>query len=356
MKTSCIQHPAQHPLIIVRRWQIEACEGDVCAAALLSFFEYWHNIKLDARGQAKHANAVAQNHGDDPTQDESLYQWHDEETLERGVMIYKRNTIAKSLAVLYAKGFVSRHNNPNPKYKFDRTRYFVFYPTTVQAWLDESYPRILDDPNSKIGARSPKNVESSSKIGAPSVEIGAPSSNNAECTDTKSTTQSTFKEHNNNAAADFENSLSDEERALLISELLQLRVESGAAAMLVSRYPTEARRRVAWWQARDKRNTRKLGAAVRDSIEHPEKWPMEAEPPQPSRNGKSKSPAEVAAADEETATACAEVYLTLSTSERHIIDNESGDDVGRRLRLVWRYHNDKAGYALKAMRALKNGK
>ena len=45
------------------------CDNHHCAAALLSFFEYWHNVKLEQRQQAEHANRVARQHGEEGTQD-----------------------------------------------------------------------------------------------------------------------------------------------------------------------------------------------------------------------------------------------------------------------------------------------
>ena len=44
MRTSCITHPPKDPLIMIRQWQVALCEGNTTAAALLSFFEYWHNL------------------------------------------------------------------------------------------------------------------------------------------------------------------------------------------------------------------------------------------------------------------------------------------------------------------------
>ena len=61
-RTSCIAHPEAERLILIRKWQLEACKKDACAAALLNLFEYWHNIKLEQRSQAKSHNEVAERH------------------------------------------------------------------------------------------------------------------------------------------------------------------------------------------------------------------------------------------------------------------------------------------------------
>jgi|GEM_PF-7004657 len=136
MRASCVAHPPKERLIILREWQVEACDGDRCAGLLLSFFEYWHNIKLEQSRKARESNDVAEKHGDERTQDESLYQFHTEKQLEEGLLgLYKRTKIKKSLEKLERLGYISIHNNPNPKYRFDRTRHFLFHSDAVNVFL-----------------------------------------------------------------------------------------------------------------------------------------------------------------------------------------------------------------------------
>lgn len=63
MKTSCISHPEKQALILAREWQIKFCDGDLCAAALMSYFEYWHNIQLAMQEKNYQANNIAEAHG-----------------------------------------------------------------------------------------------------------------------------------------------------------------------------------------------------------------------------------------------------------------------------------------------------
>jgi hypothetical protein len=135
LKTGCVNHPTNEPLIVIRKWQVEVCDGNQCAAALISFFEYWHNIKLEMSEKNKKYNSVSEMHGDEGTQDTTLFQFHSEKDLEDGILIYSREAISKSIKILEEKGFLSVHKNPNPKYKFDRTRYFMFYPGKLNYWL-----------------------------------------------------------------------------------------------------------------------------------------------------------------------------------------------------------------------------
>ncbi len=135
MKTSCVIHPDSEPMIIVRKWQLDFCDGNRPAAALLSFFEYWHNIKLEQSKKAKFQNNISCVNGDAGIQDESLYQFHTTEELEAGVLLYSKDAINTGLKVLVDKKVISIHKNPNPKYSFDKTRYFLFVPEVVNAWL-----------------------------------------------------------------------------------------------------------------------------------------------------------------------------------------------------------------------------
>ncbi len=141
MRSSVIDHPKDEPLIIVRKWQLEFCEGNTVAAALLSFFEHWHNIRLSTSRKNKKVNEVAQAHGDEGTADISLYQWHTETELKDGLMRIAKSpkTIKNGLDCLVEKGVISIHKNPKDRYKFDKTRYFLFYPDVVNRWLDFTY-------------------------------------------------------------------------------------------------------------------------------------------------------------------------------------------------------------------------
>jgi len=44
---SCINHPTNEPILVLYKWQVDFCEGDRCAAALLSFFENQWNMLED---------------------------------------------------------------------------------------------------------------------------------------------------------------------------------------------------------------------------------------------------------------------------------------------------------------------
>ncbi len=138
MKTSCIQHPNNEPLIIIRLWQRAFCRGNTCAAALLSFYEYWHNIKKEMRQKNVRINDVAQLHGDERTQDETFLQYHSMEELMEGIQqLYAKTAIREANQLLVSLGALSIHKNPNPKYTFDKTYHYQFHPEVCNAWLKE---------------------------------------------------------------------------------------------------------------------------------------------------------------------------------------------------------------------------
>lgn len=158
MKSSCIAHPADEPILVVRQWQVDLCRGNRCAAALLSFFEYWHNVKIEIRKKNIEANRIAAMHGDEAgaVQDESLVQFHSETELIDGILgFYGREAIAAAIKqVLVPNGFITIFSNPNPKYKFDKTRHFIFWPEKVQQALDD---RKIDNQQSENRLSSSEN-------------------------------------------------------------------------------------------------------------------------------------------------------------------------------------------------------
>ena len=52
--------------------------------------------------------------------------------------LFGSRKIRSSLAFLEKKGYVTVHRNPDPRYKFDNTKFFLFKPEVVNASLQES--------------------------------------------------------------------------------------------------------------------------------------------------------------------------------------------------------------------------
>lgn len=140
MKTSCISHPANERLVIIRKWQVEFCEGNQCAAALLSFFEYWHSWKLNADRYNRKSNDIAEMHREPRLLTEDVYQYHSLNELSNGILyLYGEKSISKAIKLLESKLVITVHANPNPKFHYDKTQYFKFYPDICNEWIKSSY-------------------------------------------------------------------------------------------------------------------------------------------------------------------------------------------------------------------------
>ena len=161
MKTSCIQHPAEEYYSIRHEWQVEFCDGNHCAAELLSYFEYRHNGKLIEAEKNTVANQIAAQHGDVGAHDATLYQFHSQEELKRAIHgAFSIDSIREATALLEAKGAITKHRNPNPHYKFDRTTYYLFHPDVCNRFIDS---RKICNREQENPSPSPKNRPPSPK-------------------------------------------------------------------------------------------------------------------------------------------------------------------------------------------------
>jgi hypothetical protein len=155
VRTGCIRHPVGARYLKIYEWQLEFCDGNQCAAALMSYFEYCHNWKLEQLEQAKKQNDELETSGKARTQNETLLQWHSAKELEQAVMLYKRDTIQKAIdTVLVPKDVLEVRKNPNPRLWFDHTKHFLFKPKTLNNWLDARYPGTDSEPPQSIDEKS----------------------------------------------------------------------------------------------------------------------------------------------------------------------------------------------------------
>ena len=184
MLESCLPKIKEDPMIIIRRWQLVFCEGDPCAAALMSFFAYWHDIRLAIKKKNKQANDTAETHGDQRTQDESLWQFHSQDELRAGIMrIYSHEAITKALLFLQRNGVIEISKNPNARYAFDKTKFFLFHPEIFTTEMMSKYdpkntPVPGEKPKKNTTIRSSENGVSSSENRPRWPEIRPPQSEN----------------------------------------------------------------------------------------------------------------------------------------------------------------------------------
>lgn len=127
------RHPGD-TFLMIRASYVDICNGNIVAAALIHIFEQWHLVKIKARDQERRKVSNGQSQKDILI--EGLYQWHTAADLERQLMgLAKRDKIQEARTQLVSMGIISEHKNPNPKYSFDKTTYFVFYPDAVSNLL-----------------------------------------------------------------------------------------------------------------------------------------------------------------------------------------------------------------------------
>ena len=139
-QTSCIRHPANARFLKIYQWQLDFCDGNACAAALMSYFEFCHNGKLQQLQQSKTLNDELEKTPQGRTQVETLLQWHTLPDLEKAVLFYKRDKISQGVKFLASKGVIELHSNPDPRLWFDRTQHYLFIPETINAWIDKRFP------------------------------------------------------------------------------------------------------------------------------------------------------------------------------------------------------------------------
>ena len=179
---------------MIREWQVRYTGGNHCAAALLSLLIYWHDIRLQQAEKAREANDVAARHGDAGVQDTSLYQFHTAQQLRDGLMgLYSDTSIRTARKLLVDLGAVTEHKNPNPRYAFDATTFFLVHPEVLNEWLTSEESRCVKNEGSalKNNGRSVKNNGRSGETTDPSVKNNGPSGETAgTSTETTSETSS----------------------------------------------------------------------------------------------------------------------------------------------------------------------
>lgn len=136
MKSSCITQPANNHYIQVSEWQIKFCNNNYCAALVLSHFIRWHNWKLNHDDYYKKINNIAEMHGDGRPNNQNAYLFFTTDEISEGILgFFGKSTIHIALQLLQELGVITVHKNPNPRYHFDKTKYFMFYPEICNEWL-----------------------------------------------------------------------------------------------------------------------------------------------------------------------------------------------------------------------------
>src|SRR5579872_5061286 len=126
---SSIRQPENTRYIQIHEWQIKFCQNNHCAALLLAFFISWHDWKTQNDQYYRRANDIAEMHGDGRPHNQNAYLFFSMDELIEGCMgFYGKNAINEALQLLASLNVITIHKNPNPRYYFDKTKYFQFDP------------------------------------------------------------------------------------------------------------------------------------------------------------------------------------------------------------------------------------
>jgi hypothetical protein len=136
--SSCIRHPASSKFIQIHEWQTQFCQGSMAAAFLVSYFSTWHDWKLKNDSYYRRSNDIAETHGDGRPYNEKAYLFFSTQHLvDASLGLFGKKAITSGLELLTLLGVITTHKNPNPRYHFDKTKYFKFYPKVCNRWLDQ---------------------------------------------------------------------------------------------------------------------------------------------------------------------------------------------------------------------------
>ena len=171
--TGCIVFRPKSKIVLLREDFVDICEGNDCAAMVLSQMLFWHETKLAHRAEAVKHNAEAIRMGLPATQNTELWVYKaSEEMREELLRKFGEKAIGPAFLFLTGKGYLEVRANPYDKR--DRKRQYRFQSAAVQAAIDALPPsldtqkanrRIAECKPQECGESKPQNcVEQTAKL------------------------------------------------------------------------------------------------------------------------------------------------------------------------------------------------
>jgi len=205
--STCIRQPGTR-YIQIHEWQIKFCQNNHCAGLLLAFFIAWHDWKKQHDQYYRNINDIAEMHGEDHPHSQNAYLFFSMDELIEGCMgFYGKNAINEALKLLVSLKVIKISKNPNPRYHFDKTKYFKFFPDICNDWIVENYP--VKNKNSSIKVQlidfsdAPKKVDRETENSRRSADLGQPSNERGKAiTDTTNKTTNKYKDQSIKASSD----------------------------------------------------------------------------------------------------------------------------------------------------------
>jgi hypothetical protein len=142
-RVSCIVHPAESRWAELRSDFVALCEGDHCAAMILSVFESWTNTRIKHRDQAIAINELARSHDEQATQTTDNWVYRTEKQLKESDLmgLFGEKAISAGLKYLTDHSLIVRRVNQNPRYKYDRTLQYRLESRNINRILAKSDPQ-----------------------------------------------------------------------------------------------------------------------------------------------------------------------------------------------------------------------
>lgn len=138
MITSAIRYPKGDRYIRIHQSLLVACKGNQCAAALLAFFEEWHNIRLSGAPYTAIYNQMMDDLGEQPKMDTGQWQYHTYTQLQKAVLLYNQDTVMAALEKLEELEFISTDVPEHLLilFKTGRTNWYLLRTDNINEWFD----------------------------------------------------------------------------------------------------------------------------------------------------------------------------------------------------------------------------
>ena len=137
---------ASSHIAVLREDFVAICDGDDCAAMVLSQMMYWHEVKVASRDQAERENAKLLRMGKRPTQSTDLWVYKSQPEMQTELLAkHGEKAISAAFGLLTARKFLLQRGNAEDKR--DRTRQYLFNIPVVQSAIDLLPHLGYDDPD-----------------------------------------------------------------------------------------------------------------------------------------------------------------------------------------------------------------
>ena len=114
---TCFDHPADDPILLLHKWQVDICSGNRCAATVLAYLVSVYESDLQAKSDLT-----------------TEYRHYTHEAIERGVLNqYGKAAIVRALKALEQGKIIIKHPA--------KANQYALCTETINSWLGRSRPQ-----------------------------------------------------------------------------------------------------------------------------------------------------------------------------------------------------------------------